>query len=348
MKINRTKFVESLEKASYALGTSDIAPEHSHFKINGRRIQAANGFMSIDLLHSEDLGIICSVPGDSLLSLLRGLQSDEVNLYIEKENLKVKTTKLEGSFIILKNPKFVEINLEGQEKLLFSTDGLDDFITGTKLCRNTVSKDKTTGSIRGVGIKENTLFGTDRWRISRYPLSEKDMMDGRNLSIPVELLDFLIKNKEEVDEMFCNNQQLTVLLKEDILVSSSLFTEEFPNLNQYFPETDKSFQISFKDGITDTIERIITFLKNLDLSDKEVEIAIIGDKARLYSKNVNCGELIEEISLDSNVDEEFSFLINPVFLSEIIEENSILEYFPEEKLILITKNQLQVLVQTKV
>ena len=58
------------------------------------------------------------------------------------------------------------------------------------------------------------------------------------------------------------------------------------------------------------------------------------------------GELVEEVDLDLPC-KKMSFLVDPLFLMDVVDKDCDLKYFPEKHLVLIEKGSFQLLIQTR-
>jgi len=349
MKINRTVFLESLEKVMPAVGVNVLVPEYQCIKIDGKRIQATNGVMLIDCACAQDTGVTCGIPADPFISLLRSLRDDEIELECTDTCLRVRTNKLKGSFSVLKDVKFLETPHPEESRIIISSNQLSELIEGLVSCSPFVSKDETAGPVCGVYLTGDMLFSSDRYRIAMYTL-DKEVL-AYDCSFPVKLIELLARNKDTISEIYCSsNKEFTFLLKDGTCISSLLFVGEYPDLHQYSPDSSSSEfrEIVLGEGTREILERHISFLKEVNSLDKEIEISVKGEtgKCSISSVNSKFGQLTEEVDLAQPCSET-TFLVDPLFLREVLDKKCSLKYFLEENIILIEKGSFQLLVQTR-
>jgi len=343
MKVNRISLVECLEKVIPALGINVLVPEFQYLQISGRRIQATDGALLIEstLPEGSDYGYF-AVPGRPFYDLLRNLDKEEVDLIVEESKLKVKTNKIEGTFTILDKVNIKEVDIPNS---LVSVEDFSNFIQGLNYCRFGVSKDETLGPLCGVRVKENLLLSSDRYRITKWELKSSLSFE---CSLPVKFIDILLRNKNEIQKMgYTKNDTFVVELKDGTFIVTAVLTGEYQDLLQYFPVSEYK-EIEFVDDQRDALEKHISFLKNVNLADKEVEVKISKNKCIFTSKDKELGILIEEVEIASSNSSEIEFSVNPIFLKDIMEICSGFKYYVEMGLILFETEKLQYLVQIRI
>lgn len=343
MKVNRKNLVDCLEKVVPALGFNMLVPEFQYLQVNKRLIQATDGALIIEstLPEGSDFGQF-AIPGRSFYDLLRGLDKEEVDLILKDDKLKVKTNKVEGTFTILNKVNFREID---DPDSLVPTVDIPDFIQGLNFCRFGVSKDETSGPLCGVRINDNLLFSSDRYRISKWILNNNLSF---KCSLPVKFIDILFKNKDEIQEMGYSKQNtFVVILCDGTTIVTSVLTGEYQDLLQYFPTVGESIEVKLIDDLSDVLERHISFLKNVNETDKEITIKICENKCITTSIDKELGIFKEELEASAGTDIEIELKVNPIFLRDIIKVCSNFRYYKELGLILFEAVNLQYLAQIR-
>jgi len=342
MKVNRASLIECLEKVIPALGINVLVPEFQYLQFDKRIVQATDGALIINttLPEGSDYGSF-AVPGRPFYDLLRNLDKEEVDLIVEDNKLKVKTNKIEGTFIILDKVNLISVDTPDSLVLL---EDFPNFIQGLNYCRFGVSKDETLGSLCGVKVKENLLLSSDRYRITKWNLNNSLSF---KCSLPIKFIDILLKNKDEIQEMgYSKNNTFVVVLRDGTSIITAVLIGLYPDLLQYFP-TSEYREIEFVDDQKDALEKHISFLKNVNLVDKEIDIKISKNKCVLTSRDKELGTLIEEVEISSSNSSEIEFSANPIFLKDIMEICSSFKYYVEAGLILFETDNLQYLAQVR-
>jgi hypothetical protein len=346
MKMNRKNLVNSLEKVYPVVGVNVLVPEFQCFQFKGKIVQAYDGIMRIHTELPEDTEFECGVPGAPILSLLRSLAEEEVELVQSESSILVKAGGLKGSFTIQKSIDVRDIEIP---QLVYDDKSkIEDIVEGLNFCRLAVSKDETAGPICGVMINKDTLLSTDRYRIACWSLGSS--FDGLVCILPLKLISIMIKNRHEISAIGYDKESnsFVVLLEDGTRIASSTYEGEYRDVLQYFPATGSPFvEIKFISGLGDVLERHTIFLANVNPIDKEIVLEVCKNKCTVISKNAELGELVEELEITENLNSNFTFNVNPVFLKDVSGVCSSIKYFPDTGLTLVEKGSLRYLLQTK-
>lgn len=342
MKINRKQFVEALEKLSPALGINILVPEFQYFQIEGNHIQAFDGVLLADLVLPMDTGLTCAIPKD-VLSLLASLNIEEVDLVFENDELQVRTTKLEGKFLVITPPKFQSYSqIRADDVKLIDPELIADVVEGLSFCRFGVSKDATAGPTCGVHICQDKIFSTDRYRVVKWNLNGDS---GVTCSVPLKFIDLLRRNRNDISELGCiEGKTLIVTLKDGTYISTCLLQGKYPELMGYFPDSADYKQVEFGESLAPAIARHLLLLKDVNSVDREVLIEAKEGICTLTSKVPERSNLVEHIDVSMEKDSEISFSVNPTFLQEISNRCSNFKYF-DSGLILFETDKLQYLMR---
>jgi len=341
MKLNRETLLQQLERAYPAIALNPIVPHYSYFKISKGHdglkgsVQAFNGLVLVNAQIVEDVEYDCAIPAEPFIKLLRSLEDDEVELIFKGTEVKVKTDAVKGTFTILDEIHKKTISLSGD--LVSDKEIIQDLINGLNICRLYVSKDQTSGPMRGVRIDGDKLIATDRYRVVVWKLDNDIPV---NCSIPPKFIDIVLKNKEQIKELFLAKGEFTVILNDGTWISTLLLSGDYPNVLQYFPTSDNYKRIKFTDEISSAIERHVTFLSRVDLIDKEISVQILKDKCVTKSKDNSLGSLVDEVNIISKEDLNIEFFVNPVFLKDVVDICSCFKYYEESGLIILESDKL--------
>jgi len=344
MKVNRVELINVLEKVAPALGFNALVPEFQCFQIYGNKVQVTDGAMLAEATLPIDLGFTCAVIGGPFLNLLKGLEEEYIELLYEDDNIVVKTNKVKGTFAVSSAVGIKEI--PQHKSHIISSGSLPDLIEGFAFCKDSVSKDATSGPCQGVGIRRTHLFSTNRFRIASWELVRGLSFE---CSVPLKFVDVVEKNQENTLQLYYAEPEktLVMILQDGTSFSSSVFSGEYPDLEQYFPTKDSFEQIEFSGEVVSTIDRHISFLSRIDMIDKEVDIKILGSKCSLESKDAELGSLVEEVDVVNKNNCEVQFRVNPMFLKGVVDKFLAIKYYKEKGLILFGGDKMRYLIQDR-
>jgi DNA polymerase III sliding clamp (beta) subunit (PCNA family) len=342
MKVNRKNLVDCLEMAVSALGTNVLVPNFQYIQINGDVIQATDGNVLITTwANVESLGNF-AVPR-AFYDLLKNLTTEEVELIFKDDKLKVKTTKLVGTFTTVESSGIMEKN-EIDAGYVFP-ESIPNFIEGLSFCRFGVSTDETSGSLCGIRIEGKYLYSTDRYRITKWELTD-DL--GFSCTLPVKFVDILLKHKNdisaEVGYVPSNNTFFAHFTNADIV--TTVLPGDYQSLAEYFPKSSY-VEVVFDGEQTHSLEKHVSFLKNVNPLDKELLVKIVNDTCIFISEDPESGILSEDVKILNVKDVELEFSVNPIFLKDIMNICSGFKYFPDNGLILFEADNLRYLVQIR-
>lgn len=344
MSNNRKEILSKLELVELAVNHSSFIPEFRNFHFNKGVLAASDGITSI-FTKSPIPEETFSVKADSFLNLLRNIDSEEITLKIKDDSLSVRTKRLEGKFNIGK-PGDYNLNIPEDSKNL---NTCKDLLEGIYLCRFGVCKEKTSGSISGVRIEGNKIYSTDRFRVHQYKLGVATAIP--SCTIPTKFVEIIHKLKDRIVQYGLLENIFYVVLEDGSLVETVVFSDDYPELEQYFENLDMSgfTELKFKEDLSSILDKHLeSFLGNVDFYDKEIKFAIAEKICILYSGSKSGGNLLEEIELEEDIG-EYEFIVNPTLLQEVLQygKGKFL-YHLEDKIILLDADKLQILIQTKI
>lgn len=348
MKVNREKIVEALEIASPALCTNPLVPAYQCFHIRGDHVVTLDGVMLINSLLETDIEINTSVPGASFLHLIKSLKEEFIELVVDKDNLCVKTDKIKGTFAQVDSGGCVEdVCVMGSRNKC-----LPSFLEGLSYCRHSVSSDATS-VLGGVYVCGNTLYGTDRYRIMRYRFSEEGeetliREDDIAFVLPVSFINTVLNVESRITDAGLFDGKFRAKLDNGSVISTTISTEDYPSLDKHFEIDMSEFQkIQFPKDIKEVIDRHIDFQKAVSGEKREVTITIDEDDCNILTIEEELGKLDESLSLPTKVSIPVVFVINPLFLQDILKVSEEFWCCPEKYLVLFLTKDLEAVVKTK-
>ncbi len=350
MKLNREKLLEQLEKVYPAIALNPIVPHYSYFKIFKNILQGWNGRVLISTTLLEGIEKDCGIPAESFLKLLRSLEDDQIELIFDGDEVKVRTNRVKGTFQVLKDVSLKEATMSNT--IIEDEKDIQDLIKGLRICRMYVSKDQTAGPVRGVMIDKDILIATDRFRVVEWRLENTIPI---SCSVSPKFVDIIVKHREEIEKLsftkLKEGKELSAILKDGTIVSTTGISGEYPDVLKYFPATGEYEEIRFPAEIFDVMERHVTFLSHVDLIDKESIIQISGNEATITSKDKllegTKNTLVDEIEISSSGEGKVEITVNPMFLKDIIGLCPYFKYYDTMGLILLEADKLRYVTQVR-
>lgn len=348
MKLNREKLLEQLELIYPAIALNPIVPHYGYFKIVSHSgadvkdlVHAYNGLVVARTQLVEDIGHTFAIPAEPFLKLLRSLEDEEIELVFKDDEVKVRTNTTKGIFTILDETPNQTISISGE--LISDKAVIQDLVEGFNLCRMYASKDQTSGPMRGVKISGDKMIATDRYRVVVWRFDNSSPID---CVVPLKFIDMVLKNKDKIREfLFVKDDNFSVILNDHAIVSTKLLSGDYPDVIQYFPASMSANEIKFTNEMSTAIERHISFLSRVDLIDKEISVQILNDKCITRSEDKQSGgevtrTLVDEVEVVSDGEINIEFLVNPVFLKDIIGICSCFKYYDESGLMVLEADKL--------
>ncbi len=344
MLINKKALIESMEMASEALGGVESPIDNQCFHFYDSVLQAYNGTMTVEVWTSPvNLNLKFSVPGSPLLSLLKTLNVDEIDLELENNSLKVSAGNVKCKFVT--TPITEPLCAVKDHLVNVSGNLFKQIIDGLDMCRHVVSRDKTAGPICGINIDNDIIISSDKCRILKFDLGVNCNI---NCVVPVDFVNVVSKYKDKISGIgFTKDKYLTVL-SDNAMITTALIINKYPDLDQYFPGNEGKYcVIDFSGNIKESVDRWIKFLSGVDRADKEVLISISGDKCRITAVDPTLGDLEEEVKLSKAIDVKVEFYVNPTLLRDMTSRCNSFKYYIDSRLVLFEGEGFKCLIQTR-
>jgi DNA polymerase III sliding clamp (beta) subunit (PCNA family) len=345
--INRETLCQVLEKAHKAVGENSLFPVFQCFRIKDEKVLGTNGVCSI-LITSEEvkqLQLDCTVPAKIFLDTLRNLSAKDIDIEQEDGKLKISSGRVKGKFVTL--DKTMNLPFPDHSNVVWM-DVPDSLIKALTLCKEVASKDETIGTLCGVLIDNDIIYATDRHRAVRClikpSLNARVIMPTRFISILSSFADDMesVQITEEAAGRF-----FYAKLKDGTVLSTCLIEGDYPNLDNFFPGTDKMDVIEFVDSIETVLRKHVVLLKEMRDIDKDVKVVIEGNKCSIKSTEPKLAALDEEVDLKTTVNTLISFYINPLFLTEVSKGVNTFYIDPEDGIILLITPLFEYIALTK-
>ena len=330
-RVNRNTLVEILSNFSFALDKKNIS--HSgEFIFFEDRVHVYNGEIYISCPFK--LGMNFSVDGFILLKVLKSFIEKFVWMKINGSNLEIfsEQAKAKVSFVdikdiapsVIKDVKGFYLEKAKWEELPQS------ILEGLYLCGFSTSQDLTRGNLYCVNVEKNVVLSTDDLRLSRYVFKEELKGKKEKWLIPFNYVDLFSKYKFS---NYCEFDTTWLSFKgegEVIFALCKLKGTHLENVDSFFSMKKKNMEkikfpnemLSFLDLVVGLIDEDLDYDKIIKLVSKDGKMVFILDREFLYK------ERAFEIEEGKNI--EFEFLVNPIFLKQILSRGSEF-FFDKEK-----------------
>lgn len=301
-KSDLKKVVDAMKPAFKA---NDIAEFGKYLFFLKDKTFAYNGAMSIVLDYKSDVEF--AVPAVEFTKFLDKVKADEVELAID-EAINIKAGKATASFakndFILNKAK--ELPLQVPETF----DALPkDFVQAMKMCQYSVGKDKSFEALTYLYVHKNRAASTDNYRVSQYLMGDELKDD---LYIPGEALKYLISY--DVNEYKLADGAIYFKGKDNAVFITRTSSLPFPEYESYME--GQGLELEFPVAMKEMVDTASVTVDGIVEVDKNVKIEIANNNIKVHSEN-EVGKVVVEEKIDS--DAEASILINPAFLSTILD-----------------------------
>lgn len=298
--------------------------QYAHLIFTSNEIITFNAEMAVSVECQTNLD--CTVNAESLISILKKIDDEFIEIEQEADHLKFKTESLECSLPTL--PKSKKI-IESLASLKFNEINVDDWqlipenlIEGLKLCLFSTSKDFTQWTLNNVQITDEWLFATDNVRISKFALAPHDAQFA-NFLLPSPAILELIKFDTEPTKTFfvIRDSWVHFQLSNMTIFSSRIVNAKFPDCLPLFDRYTAGTEIEFPTTLAGSIDLLSLFAEGDFDINRRMTITIENSRLICASER-SIGKIKKTIKMDIPKEIKLSFIINPIFLAEILNHAS--------------------------
>jgi DNA polymerase III sliding clamp (beta) subunit (PCNA family) len=256
----------------------------------------------------------CGVNAKDFLSIVSGINEDEIMLYTEDGKLHIDSQNTEASLSthtskgVLSLVDSVDLDTDNMTELP------DDFIEALNLCKFAVSNDFTDEKqLYCLLLDSCYVYSSDSYRISKFKLS-KDVK--QTCLIPKSVLDDLINFKPK--EIQVTPRWVHFMNEEQACFSCRIFEKDkFPDMEKILHKFKKG-KVTFEmpAGLKNVLDSLGGIFDTSLASSKHVFINIKNGKLTLEVERETLR--LKKTLAVSDEDIEVSFGVSSVFLSEIL------------------------------
>jgi hypothetical protein len=319
--INKKELLEDLIRLSFALGKKDIGKQTTCFIFMNDYIHVYNDEIYVAVPFA--FNSVFSVDGESFLKTLKGFFEDEIKMDIHGDNLKLFAKKTKAEV-----PISSKILLQKEIKELFYAENWkklpEDVVQGIDLCGFSTSNDLTRGLLFCVAVLQDKVISTDDIRMSKYNLKKSVVQKNKNWLIRSEY-SHLFK-KFELSSYVEQDGWINFANTKGMRFSVRRIAGSYPQNVDFFKKADKFTKFAFPEEFKKYLEFVIPLMS--DILDYDKILRIKAQDKKFYSI-VEREFVYKEKQFDLEKNVSFNFLINPVFLKQILDIGN--EFYIDDK-----------------
>ncbi len=273
-----------------------------------------------------------AVNGKKLLSIIRELPDDDVNLYTDEYNrLTIKSTsdEINAKFVIagVSKEDFPEIRtVPDGEYIKLKAEVFQDMIKRV-IC--SISSDENKYSLTGVFLEKFdnkiNMVATDGKRLSLISnnlevleISEEAFnLPHGGVIIPkivlIEIMKYPFENKT-IQMGFSKNQ--IFFCYDNIYLTSNLIEGKFPDYKKIIPDQRENYFIADRELLYNAIKRVSVLV---DESFNQIKLSILKGRLLISSKDPALGGAVEEIQIEY-AGEDIDIALNYHYLMDCLKE----------------------------
>jgi len=268
--------------------------------------------VSSDQFNVEEAGIV-TVNGKKILDIVRTLQNDLIELYLEDQNIiiKQKSTKFKlPTFNHEEYPTFPSI--EGKAQI--SLDSMQ-LIKSLKKIIPAIDTNNPKHELNGalIDIKtDKTIFvGTDTRRLAIVELNNNS---NEELSLIIPKKAIIEIQKLFLDKIDIYYDETNIIIKNDqFFLYSRLINGKFPEYQRIIPN-------SIKHSLTIPKKEILDAMKIISIISQEIKLTFENNLITLESMNNDTQEAKTTVETPITVENSFAMAINSKYLFDFISQ----------------------------
>jgi len=323
LTISREKLITLLETIRPGVARKEIVEQSTHFVFTGKEAITYNEQICVCAI-SPLRGFICSVQAEEFTKLIKSMQAEELTMRVVesggKHAVKIESGTIKAKFAVSQNKGVQDLI---KKLKLNSLSGLwkpipEDFIQGLKWCLFSASEDATQGVLTCIHIKKKTVTSSDDMRVSLYSMTKG--MDAE-LLIPAISVEELVKFP--VEEYCVVEPWAYFRTGAKAIFCTHLMDGEYPNPKEFF-EFD-GVEVELPGGLGQALESAEIMAAGDFPIDKRVKITIEKGKLEVFAENESLGWIKTEIKMGIKDCPSVTFVINPIFLREILGKTNVVK-----------------------
>ncbi len=262
-----------------------------------------------------------TIPARVITEIISNLDPGQVDLEVEKEILKIKTTNFNSAITGLNSSDFPKIPTEtGVNGFEVVSHDLLDALPSVLF---SVSSDETrpvlTGVLMIIGKEFLTLVATDGFRLSQKKINTKGIKEERKFILPKGVLVELsrVVESEYVSFSYKKSDNQFILSSDDLVLSSRIIEGEFPDFERIIPKETKIRIRLDRDDLLRSIKLAGVFARD---SANVVKLTVSGNSLEVSAESSQSGSQKTQldVKIDNDLSDSFTIAFNYRFLEDFL------------------------------
>lgn len=317
MIINKVELLEILTKLKPGLAKKGIIEQTTHFIFTSKDIITFSD--QIAIVHPFDIDVSFSVKGDDFYKLICGIDEEEFDLSIKEEKVIIKSDKTKASMstMVDKKDRIDDLLVSLKREMRKEWNPLSKkFVEGIYLTMFSAAKDLSMGSLSCLYIKGTDILSSDSLRASWYTLDEPMTEFLISATDAQELAKF--EGYSSITKWLESDNWLHFKTENEVTFSIKKIIGVFKDLKSKFDT--KGEVINLPKELQEALDTM-SFIAEGDIEvnkivSVKIENNLITCKAE---KEIGWVEKIIECEYEGK---PLQFLVNPIFLSQILKKTS--------------------------
>ncbi len=316
MQVNKEELQQILNRIKPGLATKDIVEQMTHYIFTGKKLLTYNDHICIQAPFETKFK--CSIRAKNLVQLLNKIKGDKIVLRVKGKEflLNNKKNSQKAGFTLIQSDKELNGLLAELDKII--EDGKwksipKRFIEGVGLCMFSCSKNESKGTQTCLFVKKDKILSTDGFRASCFTLDKRMKPFFLKATSAMELVKFGV-----ITHYILAQNWICFKTEDDYIFSCRIFKGEFNDIESIINKVGKDgIELIFPEELNEALETVSVMTDEDNVLQKYVKIDFKKNKI-ICSRKKDRGWVKEIIKTDFTPEKEISILINPIFLSQIL------------------------------
>lgn len=321
IELNRQDLIDVLNVVKDGIAKTPISEQLTHVFFLNTHIGCFSGERFIFVKY--DTGLTLSTPVAALLPVLDRMDGEKVKLTLDGTTLKLQSKRSRSGIAINLDVSIVQDALAIVQETNPYTRMPPIFYKGLEFCMFSASVDITQGILSCICTRDGVMYSSDDLRITRYNVrTDAEQVNFSNLNIQIFDAEIILKNKPGGYRF---RERWTIFISaptdtRQVIIGITQFEGNFPDVDEFF--TMEGTEITLPDALAGVVTEAAHFCEGMFTVDKKLKLTIASDKVICRSEN-NRTWFEKEIEHAQSIPNEITIVINPLFLSQILEKTRV-------------------------
>ena len=307
--VQTKELLKVLEKANVGIAQKELLEQSASFVFTKNKIITFND--EIFCAVNTDLKINAAIEAQPLLSVLKKIKDDEIEIWTEDNELRIKGKKIQTGIKLETQINLPIDDIKFPEKY---TKLSEDFCIACNLACLTASKSLSDPLLMGVHINKERIESCDNDRVTICTLDKSTKIDAL---IPAQnLLKILRSTRDDaIVGIAKDDTGVHFKTKNDVMLACRLIDEKFLDVSKFIPKEEGKL-IHLPEQINEILDRADVFSKDNVSLEKLIHISLKEGKLVISSQNDS--GWIRERAKTKYKGPDISFSINSDFMKDIL------------------------------